>query len=32
LPDIIARNIFRFCAPFFVLEMIALAIRYFADI
>lgn len=32
LPDCIARNIFRFCGPFFVLEMIALAIRYFAGI
>jgi hypothetical protein len=32
LPDIIARNIFRFCTPFFVLEMIVLAIRYFAGI
>ena len=32
LPDCVARNIFRFCTPFFVLEMIALAIRYFAGI
>jgi hypothetical protein len=32
LPDIIARNIFNVCAPFFIIEMIALAIRYFLGI
>ncbi len=32
LPDFIARNIFRACTPFFVAELVVIAIRYFAEI
>jgi len=32
LPDVIARNIFKVCTPFFIIELVALAIRYFTGI
>jgi hypothetical protein len=32
LPDWIARNIFRVATPLFIIEMIVLAVRYFAGI
>jgi hypothetical protein len=32
LPDCIARNIFRVSFPFFIVELITLAVRYFAHI
>ena len=32
LPDFIARNIFRVSFPFFILELILLAVRFFAGV